>query len=177
MATGLAAHFTSNCHLVHVQNQKSTHAQLLTQKTRVPPAAMAKHLAVLFGLLAVAALCLLGSNTARAQVLFQVRAVCDRENVFFHHSMHAHALFLVTDHACAAGVQLGVLQEARRLVQVSPGTGGRHRQCRRHARLAAAAIALRLTARCAATCCYPLGRTCSKNERIQQLKLQYLSTN
>ncbi|CAD6245496.1 unnamed protein product [Miscanthus lutarioriparius] len=32
---------------------------------------MAQHLAALFGLLAVAGLCLLGSNTARAQVLFQ----------------------------------------------------------------------------------------------------------
>ena len=74
MATALAAHFTSNFHLVHVQNQKSTHALLLTQKTRVPPAGMAQHLSALFGLLAVAGLCLLGSNTARAQVLFQVRA-------------------------------------------------------------------------------------------------------
>ncbi|RCV11972.1 hypothetical protein SETIT_2G230000v2 [Setaria italica] len=40
------------------------------------------------------------------------------------------------------GVQLGVMDETRRVVQLPPGPGGRHRRYRGHARLAPAAVAL-----------------------------------
>lgn len=49
--------------------------------------------------------------------------------------------------AFSSGVQLGVVEAERRVVQPADGEGRRHRRRRRHARLAAAAVALRLHAR------------------------------
>jgi hypothetical protein len=48
----------------------------------------------------------------------------------------------LNDVAAYAGVQLGVVEEARRVVQLPPGSSGRHRRDGGNARLAPVAVAL-----------------------------------